>query len=208
MDGTRLAVIGKSGYGKSYWTKKTLIPILVKFKPVIIFDRKGEYAGKKAVDSNPDWIALNGFAGFFERVNISGGIEKKVYVIKCDHEKDYINGFSFFQRLSAPVSIIIEEAHDIYKAKDFFAAKEPLLRMVRWGRSEGVDIIPVTQRTMDMPPDIRSQITAWIVFHQNHDDDVKELSKSGYTEAESVKTLEKTEFIHFGEMPKHIERKI
>lgn len=208
-EGFRTLIAGISGMGKSFYTKKTFIPLLAKFKPVIIFDRKGEYAGKHAVDHDPAWGSYHGTVDFFTVLgNGNGMLKNGVHIINCTSDKDYISGFIFFLRLKEPVSLVLDEAHDIFLDKDFYQAKIALVKMVRYGRSYGVDVILISQRTKDIPPDIRSQFLGAISFKQSHQDDVKALDERGWLEADKVLNLGKTQYLVFGEFPDHIQKSL
>lgn len=206
QEGFRTLLAGISGMGKSYYAKKTLIPQLVKFKPVIIFDRKEEYAGRFARDHNPDWRGFDGIEDFFKHLQDEDRkLLKDVYVINCQSDEDYINGLQFFKHLNKPVSLVLDEAHDLFLDKDFYDAQKYLVKLVRYGRSAGIDIVIISQRTYDIPPNIRSQFLGAISFKQNHEDDVKALDKKGWANAENVLHLDKKEYEILGEFPDHIE---
>lgn len=207
LEGFRTLVAGISGMGKSYFVKKVLIPILVKFKPVIIFDRKEEYAGRFAKDHDKSWNGYSGIVDFFRTIQQQKRITKQVHVINCQEDSDYISGLQFFLHLKAPVTLVLDEAHDLFLDKNFYDAKASLVKMVRYGRSYGVDIVLISQRTKDIPPDIRSQFLGAISFKQTHQDDVKALSERGWNEAEKILDLKPRSYQLFGELPKHINLK-
>jgi len=209
----RLGVLGKSGNGKSYYTKNTLIPELVRFKPVIIFDRKGEYAGSRAKDI-PAGLKWNAYESIFDFLaKNSSEIKKEVHVIKCRRNSDYYYGLKFFFTLSdaqlkggLPVSIILEEAHTLLKAPDFKEQKRWLIELARHGRHEYLDLILISQRTLDIPTDVRSQISAWISFHQALENDIQALVSLGHPEAEKILDLEARKHISFGEIPNNLKK--
>lgn len=207
-DGERFLVAGRSGYGKSYFCKQTLIPAMVKHRPVVVFDRKLEYAGPRSIDADPSWKGYQGIEGFFNHIEKTGFITQDVHVIACRKERDYIAGLRLFEQLQAPITIMIDEAHDVYKDPDFFAAKKHLLKMVRWGRSFGIDVVIITQRTYDIPPDLRSQLTGLITFSQIHEDDIRAISKMGYTQTDEIQALEKREKLILGDIPERIKKEI
>src|SRR6056297_2505122 len=90
----RMGIFGSSGYGKSYFTKNVLIPLLAKYKPVIIFDRKGEYGGPGRNDVPAKWKAFKGFKGFItallDKNKLNGRLTCEPYVIVCSQDQDYI----------------------------------------------------------------------------------------------------------------------
>lgn len=204
-EGFSTHITGITGNGKSYFVKKFFIPLLVIFKPVIIFDYKGEYAGPRAKDHDPDWNSYNGIFDFFDKIDKAGQISKEVHVIYSRDNQDYIYGLSYLEKIRAQASIILDEAQFIFKDKKLSSARTPLVKMVRAGRSDGTDVIMISQRTMDMPPDIRSQFTRRITFLQKHEADIDVMyNDNGFLEAEEVRHLEKTEYMILGEFPDHI----
>lgn len=206
LEGFHTIVAGITRHGKSYYVKKTLIPLLQEFKPVIVFDRKLEYAGKTAVDASKKWIPFQGIDDFFNSLKKIGYLDNEVYVIQTFSDRDYIAGLNFFEQLKAPVSIILDEAHDIFLDPDFYQAKTSLIKLVRYGAGHGIDTIMVTQRTMDIPPNIRSQFNSAISFKQTHEDDRKVLDKMGFKDVDEVLKLDKQKYKIFGkeEFPDHI----
>ena len=71
MEGFRMMVSGITRNGKSYWVKKNLIPVLASRKPVVIFDRKGEYAGEYARDANKSWKGFDSVFHFFNHFTVT-----------------------------------------------------------------------------------------------------------------------------------------
>ena len=69
MDRVLELVAGVTGQGKSYFIKNTLIPELDSGqKPVIVFDRMGEYAGSRATDVPESWPNYHGATEFFHAI--------------------------------------------------------------------------------------------------------------------------------------------
>lgn len=204
IEGFRTLIAGISRMGKSFYVKKEVIPELVNFKPVIIFDRKQEYSGNFTRDADPAWIGYDGANHFFKSLDEAGVVSKKVHVIKCSNDVDYIAPLRFFIKLRKPVSLVIDEGHDIFLDKDLYQAKSSVVKAVRYGASEGIDVIFISQRTYDMPPDIRSQFEGIISFKQRHPDDVKAVDGMGFTGADKLLDLERRQKIVFGDFPEHL----
>lgn len=210
----RLHVTGKTEYGKSYWVKNTLLPLFKKFKPTIVFDRKGEYGGKRAKDVPEKWQTFEGFNDFWDEMRSRGGqMKKDVYVITCKSDQDYLKGFAKLYRMTndnlktgVPLSIVIDEAHDLLQSRDFTDTKRILVQLARHGRHEGLGITLISQRTLDVPTDIRSQLTGYVSFYQALNNDIEALKKDGYPEAEKLLALDKFEYLSFGEIPKHLNK--
>jgi len=124
-DSITLHVMGKTRTGKSYWVKNTLLPELRKHKPVIVFDRKAEYAGKYAKDipKGENWLKFESIFHFFDEVKqMKCKLEKRVYVITCTDDRDYTEGVHFFNELQKhkkPITLVFEEASDLLKSPDF-----------------------------------------------------------------------------------------
>jgi len=207
-EGFSTHITGITGNGKSYWTKKKLIPLLVKFKPVIIFDYKGEYAGPRAIDHNPSWNSYKDFDDFLFKSVKRKKITKQVHVIYSRNNEDYIKGLQFLEWKRAQVSIILDEAQFIFKDNNLSDARTPLVKLVRAGRSDGTDVIMISQRVMDMPPDIRSQFTKRITFFQQHSADIYVMyNDNGFLNAEQARELDKTEYMILGSFPDHLKLK-
>lgn len=195
IEGERLGIIGKSGYGKSYLTKKKIIPELVKYKPVVIIDPKPDYFGRAAKDHSESWLGFYGFIEFAKHVINKQKIEKKVYVICPKSGTDVKGIINLIWDAQIPVSLLIDEAHNL-KSKDWKdEALTPLFRTAREGRSKGIDLILISQRLTDLEPDIRSQLDGIISFYQNHPNDVKALELIDYQAGNKVNSLDKREYV-------------
>jgi hypothetical protein len=208
MDRVLELVAGVSGTGKSYFIKNTLLPELNKAdKPVIVFDRMGEYAGAKATDVPKKWNNYAGAIDFFNAIQANEGyLTKDIHVIQCESDRDYIQGLEFFHQLRQPVSLVVDEAHDLYASPDFKTASRALTNVVRYGRKFGIDVIFITQRTMDVPPDVRSQFQGNVIsFKQTLQNDIEALNKMGIEQADKVLDLDHQEYHIFGELPKRIK---
>lgn len=203
--GTRGLIAGQTRMGKSYFTKKVFIPALEKFKPVVVLDRQEEYRGRHQVDHNKSWKHCRGFDGFLKALFESEGILSGVNVITCNSDIDYIKSLQFIKELQRPVSLVIDEAHDIFLDRDLYEAKKPFVKLIRYGAKFGIDVIIITQRTYDVIPDIRSQFEWLISFHQKHEDDIKAISSFGWDDSEAVRDLEEREFEIFGTIPEHLK---
>ena len=206
----RIGIFGNSGYGKSYFVKNKLIPLLAKYKPVIIFDRKGEYGGPGRKDTPKKWKAFNGFKGFIQALinpeKLNGVLNPEPYVIVCSKDDDYIKGVKFFHEFKIPVTLILEEAHDILKHPDFKETKRRVIQIARHGRHENLDIALISQRGMDIPPDVRSQFNGFISFRMMLKSDVDILKQAGAPDPEKIPLLDKKKFVIFGEIPKHFKQ--
>lgn len=210
-DGVRFAVIGKSGYGKSYFVKKILIPLLLKIwkKPIIILDIKQEYAGKRAVDHSSSWNEYSGWNEFVESVTAAKKIPVDVHVIKTDAKtENYTDCLNGLMNAAIPATVIFEEAYNLKNSdfrKNVFSS---VMDVARRGRSFGIDLIVVSQRPNDMHPDIRSQMDGIISFFQDHPDDVKHIESKDYEAGQKVNSLKKREYVLAGDLPEFIRKNL
>ena len=205
LEGFSAHVTGITRYGKSYFVKQTLIPLLVRFKPVIIFDYKGEYAGPRARDHDSSWNSYPDIVHFFASIQQAGMLSREVHVIESRNNNTYTSGLSFIADLRLQVSVILDESQFIFLDKKLAVAQEYLIKLVRAGAGDGCDVIMVSQRTMDMPPNIRSQFTRRITFRQEHKDDIDVMYRdNGFTEAEKARELEKRQYMVLGHFPEHL----
>jgi hypothetical protein len=205
----RMGIFGSSGFGKSYFIKNRLIPLLAKFKPVIIFDRKGEYGGPLAKDVPQKWKAFRGFKGFLKALQdpklLNYKLKAEPYVIVCSSDSDYIQGIKFFHEMGNPVSLILEEVYDLLKHPDFKETKNRIIQLARHGRHEKIDIALISQRGMDLHPDVRSQLNSFITFRQMLKSDVDMLKEAGAPDPDLIFDLDKRNYLIFGEVPTHIK---
>jgi len=209
LEGFSTQVSGVTRHGKSYWVKKKFIPLLVQFKPVIIFDYKGEYAGPRAKDAYPSWNYYENIYEFGDELVKVGGFKQEVHVIRCWDDKDYNIGLSVLEHEKAQVSIILDEAQFIFDDSDLSVAAKKLKTLVRAGAGEGVDVIFVAQSVMDIHPKIRGQFIRRITFRLNHSSDIEVMKKdNGFPDAEKALDLDKREYLIFGKFPDHIHGKI
>lgn len=205
-DGFQLIISGIPRQGKSYFVKKTIIPILVKKTPVFVLDMQSEYGGKRARDANPAWTTCQGTDGLADELE-ANGVQKKVYVIVAERERDFLNVLTFLWKRRKPVAILIDEAHWVYDEFKQVAAKVKLIG--RAGAKDGMSLCIITQRPYDVPPDIRNIINGGISFRLQSEADVKIYEKDkGWPEAENLKDLEKTEYLKLGTIPEQISGKI
>lgn len=211
-EGFSTQISGITRYGKSYWTKKKLIPLLVKFKPVVIFDYKGEYDaanGEIAEDADPSWNTYDNILEFFDHLSEAKKLSKQVHVIRCRDDYDYNNGLAFMEHLRAEVTIILDEAQFIFDDNSLSTAAKKLKKLVRAGAGDGTDVIFIAQRVMDIQPNIRSQFTRRITFRQNHQSDIDVMiTDNGLEEAEQARELNKREFLILGDFPSHLQGKL
>jgi len=208
MSRSCILVNGISRHGKSYWTKNTAIPEMAAEKPVIIFDRVGEYTAADEDVPSAEWEQHQSTVNFYENIEQENeGIIEGVHVIRCTNDQDYRLGLGFFKALQQPVYIVLDEAHDIFLSTDLRKAKESLIQLTRYGGHYGIDLLLVSQRTKDLPPDFRSQITGVVSFKQTHEGDLKALKSMGFQNVDEILDLDKQNYKILGEIPNNLNKK-
>ena len=198
---------GVSGYGKSYFAKNKLIPVLAKIAPVIIFDKNSEYAGKnkKDVPKNAGWKSYSSIFSFLKK-NADSQSFGGVHVIECTHTHDYTHGINFFYALKLPVTLIIDEGHFIFDEPELKNLAAVIKNIARFGRHSGLGLVMISQRSMDIPPDVRSQFDSVISFHQTEPADVQHLKKRGFKDAEKILEFDRRKYQIFGDMNESLKK--
>ena len=201
------AVIGITGMGKSYWVKNKLIEAIAKNQPVIIFDKDSEYGGANAKDI-PKGSSWNQYKNVYEfmRVLKDAGSLKGVHVISCNTINDYDYGVKLIYSLELPVCLLLEEAHFIFDEKKLDDVQGLLKNIARFGRKRSMSLALITQRFLDIPKDIRTQLRGVISFHQNDSNDVESLNKFDSQASKKIVDFKPREFEIFGEIPKQIKK--
>jgi len=202
-----LAVIGITGMGKSFWTKNKLINAIAKHQPVIIFDGESEYAGEnvKDIPKKASWNSYNGIHEFMVFLNGAKELEG-VHVISCSKESDYDYGIKVIYAMELPVCIMLEEAHFIFNEKKLNDVASLLIRIARFGRKKNMSLALITQRLMDVPKDIRTQLRCAVSFHQNDLNDVKSLERFDSNAPQKIVDFKPREYEIFGEIPEKIKK--
>ena len=68
-----------------------MLPELAKYKPVIVFDRKGEYAGPRAKDVPEDWAHYGSIYAFFGALEGRGGERIEELPLRLVENQGYIH---------------------------------------------------------------------------------------------------------------------
>jgi hypothetical protein len=157
---TIIVVTGKTGYGKTYLTRK----LLKKHRRVIILDPNFEYTG----------TIVSSFYEFAEYMKS----EPEKFCIVCRFEGD--NDEEYLFRAVWEIGnclLVIEEFADFV---DEMEKGYPLHKLIRRGRHKAISILGVSQRVPDFPPVFRSQCDTIITFCQTEPIDLQRLESNGF----------------------------
>lgn len=190
-------VTGKTGRGKSHFLKEFLIPELEKKQPVIIADSMNEYqrgAKFETVDSF-----------YIKAISAELNERSSIVRVKSDTEAKKLFAFS---RLSgeltgSPHALVIEEASKYcspYKIDSY------LNELVSYGRHWGVSLVFVAQRFAQLNKIITSQADINISFQQTEHNDLNGI-KPFFNDIDKIRTLDKKQFVVFGDVEKNSQLK-
>lgn len=178
---TTTLVVGRRKFGKSKYTKETIIPNYG--GPVVVLDVKGEYGpenGFHEIYYNADDF-LN--APKFKRasVRVTPG-EDADTVLECLQHY-------------GPHLLVVDEAH-LYCTSH--GINEHLGNLVRMGAEPGISIVLISQRVRDFPPVVFGMADKIIVFQQRHERDVMALeSVLESDDVIGINKLERDEYREF-----------
>lgn len=182
-----LTVVGKTGRGKSFFTKEYLVPEIAKNEPVIIADSMAEYTAGTVYKS---------FEGFYSAVKEKGKLEG-VSIVQIKSDSDAKKLFAFCAKCEAKHCLVIEEAS---KYCTPHSVDEFINSIVAYGRHFGVSAVFSAQRFAQLNKIITSQTDIFVTFQQTEQVDLKALSNY-FNETEKIKSLEKQQFVMFGDLP-------
>lgn len=192
-------VNGIKDHGKSFFVKTYLIPKFAEKKPVIVLDITGEYAAEF-----PEYV-YNSFEEFFDGIYQAEGIKRGVHVLRWKKTGEAVRLIRFLRYIEKPVSLILEEAHILFKNSTIHRQiKEHLVEICFMGAHYGIDAILLSQRAASLPPDVRSQAQFFVSFKQKEQADLDYLRKKGGASdntCQIVANLKKYEFFSIGEQP-------
>lgn len=200
-------VAGISGMGKSYLVKKKLIPAIWEHQPIVIFDKMGEYAGKNAKDSDKKWKSYGSIFSFLAEIEKNGALSG-VNVIECTTLTDYDHGIRFIASAELPVCIVLDEAHFIFDEPTLKNLSQTIKNIARFGRHKNMSLVLISQRIMDVPPDVRSQFEGLISFKQAEKGDIDSLKSKGWQGVEKILDFDRREFEIFGVIPQQIKNRL
>lgn len=180
-------IFGKTGTGKSLFTKRVLLPVLDRS---IIIDAMLEYENGIVFNS------LNDLLDYCIDNDIN---EESEFCFVCRFTSDNeIEGlFEAVFELSN-LTLVVEEA-EIYISP--YAKSNNFLKLVRYGRHKGISIIGIARRTSELSQSFRAQTDEIISFKQTDINDLKKMSEMGLNDIDKLSDYiypqEQIENIHF-----------
>lgn len=193
-----ISVIGKTGYGKSYFVKSFAMNI----NRIVIFDTQNEYGVE---DPNDESFQHDFNKYYLKNFTMVYSLEDFIEVLKeSDYDKDlkiilkYDNIESYEDSLEAcyligSMTVLLEEMHNYASSRDI----HPILnQMIRVGRHRDISLIGVSQRFADLNLIYRNNLDAVVAFNLSAPNDIEYLEKIGYIEkqANDLPHLKKYEY--------------
>lgn len=190
-------VTGKTGRGKSHFLKEFLIPYMEKNQPVLIADSMNEYQRGAKFES------VDSF--YIKAINMELNHKTSIVRILSDTEAKKLFAFSRLsgEMVASPHALVIEEASKYcspYKIDSY------LKELVSYGRHWGVSLIFVAQRFAQLNKIITSQADINISFQQTENNDLNGI-KPFFNDVDKIRTLEKKQFVVFGDVEKNSQFK-
>lgn len=184
-------VAGKTGYGKSYFVKNTIIPELDR---VIIFDLLSEY-NKENDFNNLGFIYFYDINSFQSYIAEHYSDDTLQIIITLEDSESY----EFALQLSIMldnVTIVIEEIANFTSAH---SNSPELEKLIRFGRHKSISLVGITQRFSDVSLLLRDNLDNLIVFNLTAPNDINYLSHISYIgdRAEDITKLTRKEYLIF-----------
>lgn len=171
-----VVVIGKTGYGKSYFVQHELLPYLDR---IVIFDVMGEY--------DLDGYIIIDDVGTL-REHLKDCLEKTMYcVCRLTSQDDYEIAFKMCQ-IASGVTVVIEEISNF--ASPYYMTPY-LEQLIRFGRHTSTSVIGITQRVCDVGPLFLNNSDLLVCFQLTDRNDIDRLRSINYVgdNADQVCTL-------------------
>lgn len=175
-DGKRVFIAGKSGTGKSYFARQ----FVADHQRIIIFDPKDEPAWKQGAE------VLRHFAEFPKFLRDMGDGAFRVYYspeelkeqarldtlsrILMDWNKGHNAG-----TINRPVTLVVEEMSDPFPLA-LRAGLTGFARVIKKGRSHGINVVGVAQRPAEVHPTFRGNLDAAVSFRFSFINDRKAMA--------------------------------
>lgn len=149
-----IAVLGKTGYGKSVWTRKYAAPQsrLFVFDPMLSFPC--------------DYLDNDTLIARFDNGDFDTG---QVFTVGSGSPDD-LELLGALTMLAGDALLVVEECAIAF---DKYAKIPPWLRdIVFLGRHRNASILVTAQRAASVPIDLRSQVSRLVTFQQSEGDDL------------------------------------
>lgn len=182
-----VAVVGKTGYGKSYLVKSSIVHA----DRCVVFDLQGEY-------DFPDFIIISDFNSFKEHMKVHHDDDFLKIICRFDNLDDYETAFEICYIVGQMI-VVIEEVSNFSSA----SGTTPVLeKLIRFGRHTGLSVVGISQRFADMSLLFRNNLDLLICFNLSAPNDIKYLAELPYVgeQAEKVSTLGPHEYLTFVNM--------
>ncbi len=195
------AIVGKSGCGKTFLT--ALVARLVARPFVVIVHthqdqsylrqlelRRVAFVGvhRGAGPLSVEWFVSKIRAGY-RYVYIS------IQDLTPDEARTWIDSLIGPLEKIGNLALVVDEAHQFCRHDHI---PESLVRLPRWARSIGIDVFFVTQRLVDLSPDIRAVLTYLVMFNCDEPRDLAEYAtRLGRTQVSKLQRLAPWQHIVF-----------
>lgn len=174
----RIVVVGKTGYGKSTWTKALVAELHAKGWRVVVFDPCDEYSrhGKPGLEVTPGPLPHRAqVADLLEQPEVLDSPELGLSVVSEGEPRQVAKDFAALAELvrhTGRLAFVVEEV-------GYFAehAQGPLKALATLYRKYGVAAVFVAQRATQVPLTARSQASAVVAFRQDEPPDLDALAE-------------------------------
>ena len=186
-DYQNFTILGKRGFGKSYFTKYLLEQLSKsKKQAILITDINDEYSFRKG--KTFVFYDLESFENHFDNEGLEPG---SFYVFKSRNLEEYYELFEIVNE-SEDILLVLEEANITSTAYYLHPA---LKELVALGRHNNLNYIAIARRPTEINNDLMSQSNFIVTTRQVIDNDLKTLQKfsSGF-EFDNLRNLEIGEY--------------
>lgn len=165
-------VVGKTGYGKSYYVKQHLVSC---FPRHVIFDIMSEYV--QGIDFNPNgYQVFTDSEEFYEYMYEHTEDRTLKVICQFDSQADYEFAFRVAYA-SENTAVIIEEVANFVSPHKMVPELEAL---VRFGRHKSTSIVATTQRINDLHPLLLNNADELIAFNLTDRNDLARLQSLSF----------------------------
>lgn len=180
MSNQIIGIFGKKGYGKTYLTKKDILP---QFQRKIILDKNAEYFG--------GFIFTNyqKFSEYYFKVQ-KNNERNFTDILRFLSIEDYEEFFTEIESFSK-TTIIIDEANFFFPST---GTNRDVKNMIAISRHLQINIIFLSRRVYEVSPLLRSQADIIYTFYQNNSNDLQELKDAYGFIPDEISSLPKYQY--------------